>query len=146
MDILLRLHVKDMISTFKSQILFREKKHILEKLHAFASGLYCTKIGAVESNAIINQKFMDRENFIIWHDRLGHPGSIMMRKIIENSCGHSLKNQKILQSKDITCVACSQGKLITRPSPVKVGTESLSFFRKNTWGYMWTYTPSQWTI
>ncbi|KAJ0481448.1 putative GAG-pre-integrase domain-containing protein [Helianthus annuus] len=104
------------------------KKHVLEKLPALASGLYYTKINAIESNAVINKKFIDQENFIIWHGRLGHPGSTMMRKIIENSVGHSLKNQKILQSKDITCVACSQGKLITRPSPMKVGTESLIFF------------------
>ncbi|KAJ9552242.1 hypothetical protein OSB04_016287 [Centaurea solstitialis] len=45
----------------------------------------------------------------------------MMRKIIEQSCGHPLENQKILQTKDMTCVACSKGKLITRPSPAKVG-------------------------
>ncbi|KAJ0881424.1 putative RNA-directed DNA polymerase [Helianthus annuus] len=106
------------------------KKHVLEKLPALASGLYYTKINAIESNAVINKKFIDQENFIIWHDRLGHPGSTMMRKIIENSVGHSLKNQKILQSKDITCVACSQGKLITRPSPMKVGTESLVFLER----------------
>ena len=115
------LHITNMISG---------KKHVLEKLSALASGLYYTKISVIESNIVINKKFVDQENFIIWHDRLGHPGSIMMRKIIENSCGHSLKNQKILQPKEITCVACSQGKLITRPSPMKVGTESLSFLER----------------
>ncbi|KAI3735382.1 hypothetical protein L6452_14878 [Arctium lappa] len=73
---------------------------------------------------------MDRERFILWHDRLGHPGSVMMRKIIEQSCGHTLKNQKILQANNITCVACSQGKLITRPSPAKVGFESLNFLER----------------
>jgi len=101
------------------------KKHVLEKLPALASGLYYTKINTIESNMV-----MDRDNFIVWHDRLGHPGSTMMRKIIENSCGHHLKNQKILQSKDITCVACSHGKLITRPSLTKVGTESLNFLER----------------
>ncbi|KAJ9561314.1 hypothetical protein OSB04_006474 [Centaurea solstitialis] len=79
---------------------------------------------------VINQKFMDRENFILWHDRLGHPGSVMMRKIIEQSCGHPLENQKILQTKDMTCVACSKGKLITRPSPAKVGFETLNFLER----------------
>ena len=64
-------------------------KKILEKLHVLSSGLYYTKISTIEAHAIVNQKFTD--NFIIWHDRLGHTGSIMMQKIIDNSCGHSLK-------------------------------------------------------
>ncbi|GJT93225.1 disease resistance CC-NBS-LRR class family protein [Tanacetum coccineum] len=115
------LHITNMISG---------KKHVLEKLPALSSGLYYTQISAIESNAVINHQVMDRENFIVWHDRLGHPGSMMMRKIIENSRGHSLKNHKILQSKDITCVACSQGKLITRPSPAKVKHESLNFLER----------------
>ncbi|KAL0553873.1 hypothetical protein IC582_007777 [Cucumis melo] len=72
----------------------------------------------------MNPKFMNLNMFIVWHDRLGHPGSIMMRRIIENSHGHPLKNQKILQSKELSCIACSQGKLIIRPSPAKVGVES----------------------
>ena len=38
----------------------------------------------------------------------------MMRRIIENSHGHPLKNQKILLSNDYPCSACSQGKLITK--------------------------------
>ena len=61
------------------------------------------------------------------HERLGHPGSIMMRKIIKNSCGHNLKSQQILQSNNFLCAACSQGKLIIRPSPTKIGSESLTF-------------------
>ncbi|KAJ9546897.1 hypothetical protein OSB04_019440 [Centaurea solstitialis] len=103
------------------------KKNVLEKLSMYSSGLYYTKISAIETNMVINQKFMDRENFIIWHDQFGHPGSVMMRKIIEQSCGHPLENQKILQTKDMTCVACSKGKLITCPSPAKVGFETLNF-------------------
>ncbi|KAJ9556307.1 hypothetical protein OSB04_010921 [Centaurea solstitialis] len=99
------------------------KKNVLEKLSMYSSGLYYTKISAIETN----MKFMDQENFILWHDRLGHPGSVMMRKIIEQSCGHPLENQKILQTKDMTCVACSKRKLITRPSPAKVGFETLNF-------------------
>ena len=68
------------------------KKDVLEKLPMFSSGLYYT-ISAIESNVAINQKFMNRNNFILWHDRLGHFGSVMMRKFIEQSCGHPLRNQ-----------------------------------------------------
>jgi hypothetical protein len=61
------------------------------------------------------------------NDQLGHPWSLMMRKIINNSCGHMLKNQKVLQSNEFICIACSQGKFIVRPSPAKIGYESLAF-------------------
>ena len=41
----------------------------------------------------INQKFTNEFN--VWHDRLDHPGSIMMREMIENSSGHTLKCKQI---------------------------------------------------
>ena len=54
----------------------------------------------------------------------------MMRRIIENSQGHELKNQKILLSHEYPCVACSQGKLIVRPSHTKVKFESPIFLER----------------
>ncbi|KAJ9539329.1 hypothetical protein OSB04_032062 [Centaurea solstitialis] len=117
------------------------KKNVLEKLSMYSFGLYYTKISAIKTNMVINQKFIDRENFTLWHDRLGHPGSVMMRKIIEQSCGHPLENQKILQTKDMTCVACSKGKLITRPSPAKVGFETLNFLERIQGIYVGPYIP-----
>ena len=78
----------------------------------------------------LDQKFHDSKAFMLWHDRLGHPGSTMMRRIIENSHGHVLQNQKLLVSKDYSCVACSQGKLIARPSPTKVVIESPTFLQR----------------
>ena len=104
------------------------KKCILEKLPAFSSGLYYTNIRMIESYTVVNQKFTN--NFKIWHDRLGHPGSIMMRKIIENSYGHLLKTQKIFQSHEFSCAACSQRKLIIRPSPTKVRNEPPLFLER----------------
>ena len=67
---------------------------------------------------------------MLWHDRLGHPGFTMMRRIIENSHGHVLQNQKLLVYKDYSCVACSQGKLIARSSPTKVVIESPAFLQR----------------
>jgi len=67
-------------------------KQILEKLPILSSGLYYVSISTIEVNAIMNRKFNEPNNFIIWHDRIGHPGLIMMRIIIENSHGHPLKN------------------------------------------------------
>ena len=67
----------------------------------------------------------DTETLTLWHDRLGHPGSIMMRRIIENSHVHTLNGQKILQTSKISCEAYSLGNLIMRLLPTKIKTESL---------------------
>jgi len=70
----------------------------------------------IETNVVIHQKCSDPKVFMLWHDRLGYPGSIMMRRIIEKSHEHPLKNQKILLLTIYPCSACSQDKLITKPS------------------------------
>lgn len=105
-------------------------KCVLEKLPSFSSGLYYSNISTFETYTVINKESTSPNPFYIWHDRLGHPGSSMMRKIIENSFGHSLKTKEILQFKEFSCAACSQGKLITRPSPVKIVTESPLFLER----------------
>ena len=66
------------------------KKRVVEKISAYSSRLYHTTIKSIESYVIVNQKFNDPKNFIIWHDRLGYLGSSMMRRIIHNSHGHPL--------------------------------------------------------
>ena len=81
----------------------------------------------------MNQKFIDKEPFIVWHDRLGHPKSIMMWRIIENSHENPLKNHKIVSSKEFSYVACSQGKLVIRHSPSKIVMESLTFLERIQW-------------
>ena len=102
----------------------------MEKLPAFSSGLYHTTIKPIESYVVVNQKFNDLKVFVIWHDRLGHPGSSMMHRIIEHSHGHPLKNQKILLPNDYSCAARSQGKLIVRSSFTKVISESPVFLER----------------
>ena len=72
------------------------QKLIMEKLSAFSSRLYHTTIKPIESYVVMNQKFNDPKVFVLWHDKLGHPWSSMMHRIIEHSHGHPLKNQKIL--------------------------------------------------
>ncbi|TYJ50318.1 hypothetical protein E1A91_A01G197800v1, partial [Gossypium mustelinum] len=41
-------------------------KQIVEKLPAFFTGLYYTKISSIETHAIVNQKFTN--DFVLWHD------------------------------------------------------------------------------
>jgi transposase InsO family protein len=106
------------------------QKLILEKLPILSSGLYYTTMRTIETNVIVHQKCSDPNIFMLWHNCLGHPGSIMMRRIIENSHGHPLKNQKILSPSDYPCSACSQGKLITKPSLSKIAVESPSFLER----------------
>ncbi|KAJ0575449.1 putative RNA-directed DNA polymerase [Helianthus annuus] len=107
------------------------KDTIVEKLKALSSGLYCTNITPIESYMVVsNHKVLDKDTFTIWHDRLGHPGNIMMRRIIKSANGHPLKNLKVLLSQDLSCVACSLGKLITRPSPTKLTQENPSFLER----------------
>jgi hypothetical protein len=54
----------------------------------------------------------------------------MMQWIIENSHENPLNNLKILLPSENPWAACSIGKLITKPSPLKVVTESPSFFKR----------------
>ena len=78
----------------------------------------------------LNKKFKDPKVFFLWHDRLGHPRSSMMHRIIEHSHGHPLKNQKILSPNEYSCAACSQGKLIIILSFTKVISESPVFLER----------------
>ena len=63
------------------------KKIVLEKLATLSSGLYYTTIRSIESYVVEHQKCPNQKHqkcsdfdlFMLWHDRLGHPGSIMMR-------------------------------------------------------------------
>ena len=95
-------------------------KLILEKLLAFSFRLYHTNIKSIESYIVVNQKFNEPKTFVIWHDRQGHHGSSMMRRIIKHPHGHLLKNQKIILPNEYPYAACLQGKLIVRPSISKV--------------------------
>ena len=51
----------------------------------------------------------------------------MMHHIVQNSNGHPLTRRQILKSHDFSCTACSQGKLIIRPSFIKTASESPTF-------------------
>ena len=53
----------------------------------------------------------------------------MMRKLIDNTSGHSLKEKRVIH-KHLMCTACSQGKLIVKPSPIKVTKETINFLER----------------
>jgi len=72
--------------------------------------------------------FRYTESFWIWHDRLGHPGLSMMKRIINNSASHDVKG--FPNPEDFVCTACAKGKLITRPSLLKIRDESPVFLQR----------------
>ena len=103
------------------------QKCILEQLLSLSYGLYQTTIRSIESYYVMNQKFNDSNAFLLWHERLGHPGISMMRRIVQNSNGHPLTSRQILVTDGYTCAACSKCKLIIRPSFTKTTFESPAF-------------------
>ena len=102
------------------------KKFIMEKLSAYSFGLYHTNIKYIESYVVVNKKFNDPKTFSLWHNRLGHLGSSMMRRTHK----HPLKNQKIPLPHGYPCAACLQGKLLVKPSFSKVTLESTIFLER----------------
>ncbi|MFS7999224.1 putative RNA-directed DNA polymerase [Helianthus anomalus] len=115
----------------KKYLHIMSKDHILEKLPMLHSGLHYTHINVPQAHMAVKESSCDPETFNLWHDRLGHPGSTMMKRIIENTHGHPLKYQKIPQSDKMPlCTSCSLGKLITRPSSLKVDKELPMFLER----------------
>ncbi|GJX64491.1 retrovirus-related pol polyprotein from transposon TNT 1-94 [Tanacetum coccineum] len=97
-----------------------DKSNILEKLTMLHSGLHYTHLSMVESHMVIKEKSCDPGLISLWHDQLSHLGSTMMKRTIESTHGHPLKDQKILQmDKMVPCTSCSLGKLIARTLPLK---------------------------
>ena len=59
------------------------RKRTLEKMKRLKNGLYITTIRSIEANHTVSQKLTNSSNYVLWHDRLGHPGQNMMRHIIK---------------------------------------------------------------
>lgn len=97
----------------------REELHIIvrtptgieikETSGAHPLGFYITKIHRSHTEVHSN---ITTET---WHRRLGHPGTSMFHEIIKNTQG--IPPNIHPTALKAACLACSQGKLITRPSP-----------------------------
>jgi hypothetical protein len=57
----------------------------------------------------------------LWHNRRGHPGTTMFRRMIPILSGHEVCQGDA--NKVGVCSACAQGKMINRPSRWKLSTE-----------------------
>lgn len=106
------------------------QKQVVERLPSSPSGLYYTYIKPTEEYVAMKTIFRSPESFRVWHDRLGHPGLGMMRRIINNSAGHNVETKDFPNPEDFICPACAKGKLITRPSLLKIRDESPVFLAR----------------
>jgi hypothetical protein len=102
---------------------------ILERILSLPSELYYTYIKPVPHVAY-KVFFQNVDVFMTWHEHLEHPGVGMIRKIISNSTGYNLNTSKFPKSTDFICIACAIGKLIVRPSPLKIKVEPLRFLER----------------
>lgn len=50
----------------------------LEKLSSLSFGIYYIKMNIVEVHHLTNEKVIELATFTMWHECLGHPGTIMM--------------------------------------------------------------------
>jgi hypothetical protein len=102
---------------------------ILKRIPSLSSGLYYTYIKPL-LHVAYNVIFQNVYAFSTWHERLGHPGVGMMRKIIGNSSDHNLNSAKFPKSSDFMCITCVTGKLILRSPHVKIKVEQLKFLER----------------
>jgi hypothetical protein len=102
---------------------------ILKRISSLPSGLYYTYIKPVPHVAY-KVIFQNVDAFTTWHECLRHPGVGMMRTIIGNSSDHNLNSVKFPKSLDFMCTAYATGKLILRPSPIKIKVEPLKFLEQ----------------
>jgi hypothetical protein len=83
-------------------------KQTLIKVPSLPYGLYYTYIKPVPHVAY-KVIFQNVDAFKTWHERLGHRGIGMMRKIMSNSSGHGMSNKKFPESSDFMCTSCAIG-------------------------------------
>ena len=106
------------------------EKTIVESFPCIKDSLYYTFIKPIKGYVATKTIFKNQEAYRTWHDRLGHPGLRMMQNIVKNANGHNLKTKEFPNQEDFLCLTCAKGKLITRPSILKIREELPSFLER----------------
>jgi len=106
------------------------QKTIVESFPSIKESLYYMYVKPQSDIAVFKTIFSNQESYRIWLDRLGHPGLNMMQRIVKNSNGHNLATKEFPNQEDFLCIACAKGKLITRPSKLKIQAASMSFLER----------------
>ena len=66
---ILRKEIKEILNIYILQMLSWVKKCILEKLATFPFGLYYMNVSIIETNIIVNLKFTNHNNFVVWNNK-----------------------------------------------------------------------------
>ena len=68
-----------------------DNKKIVKIFPSMRQALYYTYIKPTKKHVTMQMILRNNESYRIWHDRLGHPGLSMIKRITNNSNGHNLK-------------------------------------------------------
>jgi len=99
---------------------------VVEIAFIVASGLYRIPI---QPPIVASFALSSKDNKVsLWHGRLDHLGSTLLRKILPCIIGHNL--QLVDVNSMTLCQACVQGKLIAKPSLWKLSHELTPMFSR----------------
>ena len=100
-----------------------------ENMKCIPSGLYTTTTRPIECHYVAGPTTGTTHEITPWHDRMGHPGRIVMRRILKSSHMHPL-TRSLGSIQGIACQTCSMGKLITKPSYDKIRSNPPIFIQQ----------------
>jgi hypothetical protein len=86
-----------------------DNKKIVETFPSMRQALYYTYIKPNRKHVTMQTTSGRNESYRIWHDHLGHPGLSMMKRITNNSNGHSLKKMISLIMKILCALHAPKG-------------------------------------
>jgi hypothetical protein len=128
------VHTFTVVSGNSEALELRHRTVVIATAYAGRNGLYELPIdsashplpkGALASDLSPSQKLASPGNVPtkveLWHNRMGHPGTTMFRRMIPILSGHEVCQGDA--NKVGVCSACAQGKMINRPSCWKLPTK-----------------------
>ena len=88
-------HTNDVDFFYMTSKTYGEKR-ILEKLRCLSSDFYITTIHLTKHNFIIRLTPIDKSSYMLWHDRLGHPGHNTMLRTMNASYGYPFRGKNFV--------------------------------------------------
>lgn len=88
----------------------RKDGQVVEECPGTGKGLYKTNITAEKSSQLTTM-YTEKVNLAVWHDRLGHPGVNMLRKILTTTRGIQYGPRGLNDFLNQSCGPCMMGKL-----------------------------------
>ena len=123
------IHTTTIVKNNKEALLLQRETEVLATAYAGCGGLYELPIrsgGQPHKVSLASEPTKPQsskrpagplplpEKVGLWHNRIGHPGTTMFRRMIPILSGHEVCQGDA--NKIGVCTACAQGKMINRPS------------------------------